>query len=166
MLQKKKDMTVEFTKHQWDKKWDLHNRRLLLETFPADTLVIQTDFSATTDLNPQDRVNSAIAGHAIQAVFMVFHSPHNVELENGHQKRIVNNDVFHFWGEETKGRLSNDNYYSTRCLRWLLRHCREKLHLQFNRIMVFSDGCGGQYKSRKNVQAMVNVGREFQIVID
>ena len=32
--------------------------------------------------------------------------------------------------------------------------------------MVFSDGCGSQYKSRKNVQAMVKVGIEFQIVID
>ena len=51
LLERKKAMTVEFTKHQWDKKWDLHNRRLLFETFPAQTLVIQTDFSATTSID-------------------------------------------------------------------------------------------------------------------
>lgn len=130
-------MCTEYTSHQWDKKWDLHCRRLLLETFSNTALVIQTDFSATTDLNPQDRINSAIAGHAIQDVILVSHSPTYELLPNGYPKRIIENEVFHCWGEETKDKLTNDNFYSTACIRRVLRILRER-DLQFTHVYTVS----------------------------
>jgi len=61
--------------HRWKCRWDLHNRRLVLDTFEADTLVIMTDFSANFDCDPSARLNSATSEHALLDVFLVHHSP-------------------------------------------------------------------------------------------
>lgn len=166
LLQKIVALFPSWAKHQWDKRWDLHTRRLVLETFGPTTLVVQTDFAATTDLNPQDRVNSAIAGHAIQAVFMVSHSPELVTLPNGYRKRVIQNDVFHCWGEETKGRLTNDNYFSTCSLKRIIRYYKHTRNMHITHLLGMSDGCAAQYKCRKQPQALVRIGREEHLMID
>ena len=37
-------------KHIWDIHWDQHQRKLLLETFTDNTIVIHSDYSVTYDI--------------------------------------------------------------------------------------------------------------------
>lgn len=127
--------------HAWDAAWDLFMRRFLLRNFTSDTLIIMTDFSATYDCNPKYKLNSAIAAHAIQDVFVVSHSPTEHIMSNGAKRRNIQNDVWHGWGETTPGKLSNDNYYHSKCVQHIIKHYKEELKLPFKRIIILTDGC-------------------------
>lgn len=153
----------EYLPHRWDTSWDLHHRQLLTRTFEDDTLLINTDFSATMNLDPQYRINSAISGHAIQAVFIVSHSPRLVPMPNGVLRRVMENDVWHFWGEETKGKLTNDNYFHTKCLDHTIQHYKNNVCLPFTRVVVNSDGCPTQYKLRKNCYALWQLAVKYAV---
>lgn len=156
----------KYLPHRWDAAWDLHNRRLLHHSFGDDTIVVSTDFSATMDLDPQHRLNSAISGHAIQGVFIVSHSPRLVPTKNGKTRRVMENDVWHCWGEETRGKLTNDNYFHAKSLGHIINHYKNVLRLPFLRVVINSDGCPTQYKLRKNCFLLWMLACQFSLSIE
>jgi hypothetical protein len=81
----------KYLPHRFDCSWGLHHRRLLYETFPDTWLVVNTDFSATLDLDPQHKLNSAHSAHSVQDVFLVSDHPVDVPLENGKTRRVITN---------------------------------------------------------------------------
>lgn len=65
----------------------------------------KVDFSATSDINPQDKLNSAICAHAIQNVMIFSLNPEVRVVTNKegptYGKRFIKNIGFNFWGQGT-----------------------------------------------------------------
>ena len=67
-------------RHIFVSHWDQHQRKLLLESFDSNTLVIHSDYSAIYDIKNKNRVNSAIDTQLQQEVLVCSHSPRFVTL--------------------------------------------------------------------------------------
>jgi hypothetical protein len=161
-----REVLRKYLPHRWAAKWDLHNRQRFLETFPAGTLSMMTDFSAMYDNNPQYRLNSAIPEHSLQDVWVVSHSPRMVKLPNGTERRVIDNDIYHFWATSCTGKLENNHYYHLKCFEWLLGYCRDVLKLIIEFISFFTDGCAAQYKLRRNALMLCELAVRLGIVVD
>jgi hypothetical protein len=145
-------------KHAWQAKWDSHQRKLLIHTLKNNMLLLMTDFSATYSIHPQFQVNSAVAAHVIIDVFLAYHSPRDVALENGQVKRVLTVDVFYFLAETSNkadAKLKNDNFFHVKAQQWILNHYRTRnTPLTFETVITWSDGCSPQYKCIKNMYAL------------
>ncbi|KAJ1441120.1 hypothetical protein B484DRAFT_427184 [Ochromonadaceae sp. CCMP2298] len=146
--------------------WDLHHRRLHLETYLPNRIVIKTDFSANYDCDPGTKLNSATSEHAILDVFMVSRSPEYVTLENAVERRYQQNDVWCFWATKQKGRLGTDNFTHGKCLRHILHYYREVEKIVFDTVSLFTDGSPPQYKCRKNCQLIAQLAVDFDIRVE
>ncbi|KAJ1400066.1 hypothetical protein B484DRAFT_244299 [Ochromonadaceae sp. CCMP2298] len=155
---------AKYLPHRWRCKWDLHQRRLLLDTFENDKIVILTDFSANYNCDPTVRLNSATSEHAILDVVLVIHSPEWIRLENGQSKRVVQNDAWYFWGTKQSGRLGTDNFYHAACMEEVLAYYKQIL--PFTSVALLTDRCPAQYKCRKNCMHLAAVASHFDITID
>jgi hypothetical protein len=149
--------------HSWDASWDAHHRRLHYETFTRKTLTIMTDFSATFDIIPQHQITCAIPAHAILAVFVVSVAD-EMMAPDGSMKRIVRNHVHYFWATTTNknnsnDKLKNNNFMHIQCLKWLLNHYKKTV--DFDELVLFTDGCAGQYKCRKNCLALTELVKDI-----
>ena len=78
-----------------------------------------TKLTSTLDINPQDKLNSAISVHAIQNVMIFSLNPQvrNVTNKEGltYRKRFITNIGFNFWASGNYT-LSNNYYFHFKCL--------------------------------------------------
>jgi hypothetical protein len=114
----------------------------------------KADFSATLDINPQDKLNCAISAHAIQNVMIFSLAPEfrNVTSKCGftYQKRFIRNIGFNFWACGNYS-LSNNYYFHFKCLAWAVEYLQERFGKEAVKYMVgYTDGCPDQCKSRLN----------------
>ena len=79
--------------HFWDMCWGEHASR---QSCPK-ILNILSDFSAVLDHDFQDRLNCAIPAHSNQDVFIVSHSPRQIEIGEGICHRIQENNVWNIF---------------------------------------------------------------------
>jgi hypothetical protein len=71
VMEKISKTAVAVMKHLWESWWGSHQKRFYFNTFTKGMVRYKANFSATLDINPQDKLNSAICAHAIQNV-MIF----------------------------------------------------------------------------------------------
>jgi hypothetical protein len=92
---------VPVMKHLWGNWWGSHMRRFDYFTFETGTVLYKSDFSATFDIIPQHKVNSAIAEHAIQNGIIISINPVFREVKNKNgttsMKRFVTNIGIHIY---------------------------------------------------------------------
>jgi hypothetical protein len=154
--------------HFWDKNWDYQHRQRVHSLFENDTLEIWTDFSAVYDCGHQHQANCFMPEHSIQAVFFVSHSPRWVQLEGGGWKRITTNDAWHFWGKTTKtgrnAKLTSNNFFHMKCLIHIIEYYRADLKEDFFHVIIYTDGCAEQYKSRRNYWAIKMLQLYFKLL--
>jgi hypothetical protein len=147
--------------HEWNIKWNAHARTICVNTSKPDVLTLMTDFSAVLDHDVQDRLNTAIPCRSNQCIFLATHSPRIVELENEVKKRVQENDVWHFWSAQGGVIEANSHYHSV-CTRHILD---EYNSLNLKRVNLFTDGCGEQYKSRRNAYFVGALAEERNMII-
>lgn len=147
--------------HEWNIKWNAHARTICVNTSKADVLTLMTDFSAVLDHDVQDRLNTAIPCRSNQCIFLATHSPRIVELQNEVQKRVQENDVWHFWSAQG-GALDTNAHYHSVCTRHILD---EYSFLNLRRVNIFTDGCGEQYKSRRAAYFVGALAEERNMVV-
>ena len=135
--------------HNFDLRWNLHSRRLFLNTFPPWFLSLLCDFSATYNINPNFRVNSFVPQHIVQLVFVASHSPKDVILKNGSKKRIIINDSWSFW-TMTKDHLTKNQQLVLFCTDYIIAYYK-KMGIHFTKIVMSTDACTEQFRSRKTV---------------
>ena len=140
--------------HHWEANWGSHQRRYWKHNFKKGDVLYNADFSATMDLNPQDRLNCAIPAHAIQHVFIFALNPRWVTLTNKdglpYTKRIITNIGFNIWASGNYT-LKTNSYLHDKCLRFCFRYLRKKYGRELTqRLYGNTDGCGEQFKSCKN----------------
>lgn len=160
LMQKIADTAGNVIKHIWQSRWGSFMRRYDYNTFTAGMVRYKADFSATMDINPQDKLNCAISAHAIQNVMIFSLNPSFRTLINetnmSSQKRFITNIGFNFWASGNYS-LSNNYYFHNKCLIWSIRYLKSRFGEEAVKRMVgYTDGCPDQYKSRRNA---VMVGR-------
>ena len=140
--------------HHWEANWGSHQRRYWKHNFKKGDVLYNADFSATMDLNPQDRLNCAIPAHAIQHVFIFALNPRWVTFTNKdglpYTKRIITNIGFNIWASGNYT-LKTNSYLHGKCLRFCFGYLRKKYGRELTqRLYGNTDGCGEQFKSCKN----------------
>jgi hypothetical protein len=147
VMEKISKTAVAVMKHLWESWWGSHQRRLDYNTFTRGMVRYKADFSATLDINPQDKLNSAICAHAIQNVM----KPEMRVVTNKegltYSKRFIRNIGFNFWGAGNYT-LSNNYYFHFKCLEWAVKHLRNRFgNEEVEYLVGYTDGCPDQYKS-------------------
>lgn len=160
VMQKISDTATNVIKHLWQSRWGSHMRRYDYNTFSDGMVRYKADFSATLDINPQDKMNCAISAHAIQNVMIFSLNPsiRNIVNKAGlpFDKRFLLNIGFNFWGSGNYS-LSNNYYFHNKCLVRSIRYLKSRYGADSVKYLVgYTDGCPDQYKSRRNA---VKVGR-------
>jgi hypothetical protein len=153
-MKKISDSAAEVIKHTWEAYWNSHQRKYLTQNFKYGMVLYKADFSATMDLNPQDRMNCAIPAHALQHVMIFSLSSKIVELVNKeglpYKKRVIKNIGFNFFASGNYT-LKTNYYFHSKCLSWAFRYLREEFGYDATRELYgFTDGCGEQFKSKNN----------------
>jgi hypothetical protein len=167
-----------FLRHQWTYQHQNAMQRWDFENFGTDTLMIRTDFAAQHECKPQDTKTCASSNHANLDVFIVQHSPRMVEVadKSGRKglRRVVTTDTWRFW-QPASGKCNdadwvthNQNldhlvdYYVTwgknrdahngDWRRPAIDGRLPKLEIlaPIKRVLLWTDGCPGQYKCRQN----------------
>ena len=146
--------------HMWIHKWQNTQRHLDLATFGTDTIVIHTDFAAQHVHKSSDTATCSQHNHSNMAVFCVTHSPVD-DPTTGEQLsplsqpsspftfvcssgvRTVTTDV---WRAISKAK--HNHLFHNVALDLIAEHYRQKLGARF--IHLWTDGCRGQYKGRRN----------------
>ena len=141
-------------KHLWQSWWGSHQRRYDFNTFIPGMVRYKSDFSATLDINPQDKLNCAISAHAIQNVMIFSLLPEYRSVTNRsgltYTKRFIRNIGFNFWACGNYS-LSNNYYFHFKCLAWAVVYLKGRFGDEAVKYMVgYTDGCPDQYKSRLN----------------
>jgi hypothetical protein len=107
VMQKIADKAGNVRKHLWQSRWGSHMRRYDYNTFIAGMVRYKADFSATLDINPQDKLNCAISAHAKQNVMIFSLNPNIRTIVNKaglpFDKRFLLNIGFNFWGPSPLG---------------------------------------------------------------
>lgn len=116
---------------------------------------------AVLDHDVQDKLNTAIPCRSNQCIFLATHSPCTVALENGSKKRVLENDVWHFWSAQG-GVLDANSYYHSVCTRRIMNTYE---YLQLDRVNIFTDGCAEQFKSRRNAYFLGALAKEKGMVV-
>ena len=147
--------------HEWNVTWNAQARTVCVNTSLPGALHLMTDFSAVLDHDVQDKLNTAIPCRSNQCIFLATHSPRLVRLENEVEKRIQENEVWHFWSGQG-GVLEANSYYHSVCTRHILKEYRT---LELNRVNIFTDGCAEQYKSRRNAYFVAALAEENNITV-
>ena len=147
--------------HEWNVTWNAQARTVCVNTSLPGALHLMTDFSAVLDHDVQDKLNTAIPCRSNQCIFLATHSPRLIRLENEVDKRIQENEVWHFWSGQG-GVLEANSYYHSVCTRHILK---EYTALQLNRVNIFTDGCAEQYKSRRNAYFVAALAEENNITV-
>ena len=141
-------------KHLWQSWWGSHQRRYDFNTFTPEMVRYKSDFSATLDINPQDKLNCAISAHAIQTVMIFSLLPlyRSVTNRSGltYTKRFIRNIGINFWACGNYS-LSNNYYFHFKCLAWAVIYLNRRFRDEAVQYMVgYIDGCPDQYKSGLN----------------
>ena len=152
-------------KHIWQSHWGSHQRRYDYNTFTSGMVRYKCDFSATLDINPQDKLNSAISAHAIQNVAIYSLMPNTREYKNSAgiliRKRFIHNIGFNYWASGNYT-LSNNYYFHYVCLKWTIKYLIAKFGADaVRRLVGYTDGCPDQYKSRRNAIMVARVCDEL-----
>ena len=146
--------------HIWNWWWNAHHRRRQGLMFEADTLYIATDFSAVISHILQDKINSHVPAHSNLAVYIVSHSPRIIILPNGEPKRVQDNDTWYFASNHGEI-LKSNSFYHRQCCDTIMKHYYD-IGLTIRHVNMFTDGCGGQYKGRRNVWSLSTLLSQFQ----
>ena len=154
LMQKIAETAHAVMKHLWQSWWGSHQRRYDYNTFTYGMVRYKADFSATLDINPQDKLNCAISAHAIQNVMILSLAPQFRDVTNKcnytYSKRFIHNIGFNFWACGNYS-LSNNYYFHYKCLAWAVKYLQRKFRVEAVKYMVgYTDGCPDQYKSRLN----------------
>jgi hypothetical protein len=152
----------DYLPHRWHVRFDLQNRRRLLNMFKSNRIVIMTDFSANYDCDPGQKLNSATSEHAILDVFIVCHSPVTVE-----GKRNIQCDTWFFWGKKREQQLSNDCFFHGKCLQHIIRKYQALPSVQpFSTVTLLTDGCPQQYKCRKHCSLLATTASKYNVTME
>jgi hypothetical protein len=127
-------------------------RRFDYFTFEPGTGIYKAEFSATLDIVPQKKLNSAIAEHAIQNGIIFSLLPYWKEVTNKNgiisMKRFITNIGLNFWASGNYT-LKNNFYFHLKCLEWTLHYLHNRFGKDAIKYLVgYTDGCPDQYKSR------------------
>jgi len=145
-----------FMPHNWKKQWDRQQRTIQQRSIPADGIIIFVDFSANYECRGQDVVTCGTCNTAYQLVFIVHHS--QTTLPNG--TKNMTSDAWHFWGHPEKDKLETNFSYYNECVTYLIKHYKQQFShggKALNRVWINSDGCRGQFKSRKNIFNLIQL---------
>lgn len=147
--------------HMWDDNWNTHARQLCLNNSDEKTLNVMCDYSALLSHMVQDNQNSAVPARSNQGVFLCSHSPKMVPSRTGALKRIQENDCWHFWSA-VGGTLETNSYQHMESMLHLMKHYE---YLELEKLNVFTDGCGEQYKNRRNAWLIAWLAFILRIII-
>jgi hypothetical protein len=137
-------------KHYGASQWINMSRKIDTEDIPNIEIRICTDFSATGDLRASETDNCSEDSHLVIAVYVVLHTVRTVQVANI-SKKLNDCDVWYFLGSTLSKGKKNDHVFHNACLDSLIEH----YHLRFkgrqlDRVVVWTDNCGGQYKCQQN----------------
>ena len=133
-----KKVYAQWLPHHWIKGWCDHQRRLTYSTFEFDEACISTDFSAVYDHKAWATKCCEQPHHSNMDVFVLTYS----RQEDG--KRVVYTEVVRVISE-AKG---NTHFHNV-ALKQIVEYMKTIVP-GLKRIYLFTDGCKGQYKGRRN----------------
>ena len=150
--------------HEWNVVWSSHARQICVNTSERDTLTLMTDFSAVLDHDVQDRLDTAVPCRSNQCVFLATHSPRTITLENGVEKRVQENDIWHMWF--SNGGTLDGNYYTHSVCTWhIVKKYKSESSGNLKKLNFFTDGCSEQYKSRRTAYFVAEIAKEMDVVV-
>ena len=148
------------TRHETRSRWSGNARRTTAHTFTPSQLPVFTDFAAQQECRGQDRATCGTSAHANKCIFVVLSNPREVTVkENGtrRQKRIHDCDVWTFFLPASGKYKENDYLAHHVCLNYIVSFYQNKMKkkgVDLTHVLLFTEGCPGQYACRQNYQAI------------
>ena len=139
LMMRLREIFEEADPHCWIERWLTHQRHLVYATFPSSELCISTDFSAQYSHKAAWTLTCEQPPRSSQGVYVVTHSP---RLEDG--ERAVTTDIWRIFSE-----VKGDSLFHNTALSHIVDFYEERL-AGLRRAHVFTDGCRGQYKGKRN----------------
>lgn len=146
-----KAIFTEGDPHAWVDSWQTHQRHMVYATFESNELCISTDFSAQFDHKCAWTLTCEHPPRSNQAVYVVTHSPRTDDTG----ERVVTTDIWRIFSE-----VKGDSLFHNTALAQIVEFYKERLDLE--RVHVFTDGCRGQYKGKRNFCRIASFPSEHQ----
>ena len=118
--------------------WQQFQFNKIKENLPKDNILMVMDFGKNRLVRYQDEIKSAYFAAAqitLHPILLFYHSRDVPELIARHSLVFLSDDITHD--------LNAVEYFKTKSLEFL-----EKKSVPYKEIIIFSDGCAIQYKSR------------------
>ena len=138
LMARLKKIYGQWLPHHWTKSWCDHQRRLTYSTFGFVEACISIDFSAVYDDKAWPTKCCEQPHHSNMDVFVITFS------RNEGGKRIVYTEVVRVISEAKGG-----THFHNVALRQIVDYLKTIIP-ELRRVYLFTDGCKGQYKGRKN----------------
>ena len=127
MLQKLLMSSLDYLPHYWDDAFQTHERRVCLQTFPKDWLVLLSDFAAQQELHGQDRGTCATSGHVNKDIFIAVSNPRDVRADDDSEPvRVVDVDVWTFFFPARAKHKDNDWFAHNMALDHVVEYYKER----------------------------------------
>ena len=130
----------------------------------AETLLIHADFAAQIQHEFDGNVTCSTFAHSNCEVVVASHSPKWVLQKNGTWKREITTDCWFFIGGTVSKFKEADSHAHNASLLHLLQYYKSKMP-NLRRIIMCTDGCGGQYKGRFNFKYIARYTRHEGISV-
>ena len=138
LMERVKTVYADADPHQWKDSWLTQMRHLLYATGEADELFISTDFSAQFDHKCAWTLTCEHPPRSNQAVYVVTRT----HLD-GNGERKFDTDVWRIFSE-----VKGDALFHNTALSLIVEYYKARFPLR--QVHVFTDGCRGQYKGKRN----------------
>jgi len=157
----------KYKEHYFKFKWLNLCRRADFAGMTSDTLFIQTDYSAQSVLDSQDKLNCVGHGVCVLSCWVVLHSPRQEFYLVGSEKiwyTFFECDHIRVVSPSTGKQKDQDWYLHCVIFEELIKKYKILLPT-FSKIIVWTDGAPNQYKCRQVFFWLTKIKSEFNIAI-
>ena len=157
-MQEFQEYIKKFAPHYRLLKIEKFHRQAQFDYFDVNTMIIFCHFASVYQYLSKNELNSNAPFCASQEVFVV------TFWQDGEKKT----EQWSMWGEKVKHGatyvgLSTNYVFHTKSLKHIIKFYQNEYQLTIKNLLINSDGCPDQYKSKFNVFSMNDICDEFNL---
>ena len=139
----------KYKQHAWSYTYLNQIRKFDYLTLTEGKVFIQTDFSAQPSMTSQNSLNCSVAAHCSLSCWVVSFLK-KVLTQDGISSFQRHTQHWRVVSPATGKWKDQDTFLHARVLEEVIKHVGERFQIAVSNVVIWTDGCAGQYKGRKN----------------
>ena len=136
---------IEYFKHYYHLTILTRFRKIDVATFPLNTLLVCTDFSAQMDLKPIRTDNCHVNAHASLQIVYTLLNRRSIRIDTGELVTYNDTHIWYCFGSCEERGKKNDWIFHNAVLHYVIRYYVNKYSF-INTVRIHTDNCPSQFK--------------------